>query len=155
MTKSASSALKGKIDAAFIEAQKAKDALRVSTFRMLRAEIKNKEIELKEKSLDDENVLKVISTAIKKRKDSIELYKKGDRQELAEKEEKEMEILAAFLPEQLSEEEVEKIVAKAIEDTGATGPKEMGQVMKAVIAEVKGRADGKLISQLVRKKLNC
>ncbi|HLB59091.1 MAG TPA: GatB/YqeY domain-containing protein [Bdellovibrionota bacterium] len=147
------SGLKGDIDRALIDAQKAKDALKTSTLRMLRSALKYKEIEKKQKSLTDEEIIQVIGVEIKKRREAIELYQKGGRPELAEKEGKEAEILSLFLPEQLPEAELEKLVEKVIKTVGATTVKDMGAVMKGVMELAKGRADGKLINQLVRKKL--
>lgn len=147
--------LQQEIDRAFLEAQKAKDALRVSTFRMLRAELKNREIEHREKPITDEEIIQVIQTQIKKRKEAIELYSKGGRKDLADKETKEMEILSSFLPKQLSEAELQAIVTKVIQTLGASGPKDLGAVMKAVMAEAKGKADGKAINQMVKKQLGA
>jgi uncharacterized protein len=132
---------------------KAKETVKMNTLRMLKSAIKNKEIEKKEKSLTDAAILEIIQKQVKQRNDSIEEFKKAKRQDLVDKEEQELAVLQAYLPEQLSQDALKAIVAKAIETTGAKGKADMGQVMKAVMAETKGRADGKSISQLVSSAL--
>ncbi|HDD53122.1 MAG TPA: GatB/YqeY domain-containing protein [Thermosulfidibacter takaii] len=134
------------------EAMKARDQLRLSTLRLLVSEIKNREIDAKGE-LKDEDILALIQKAVKQRQDSIAQYEKGGRQDLAEKEKAEMEILKAYLPEELSKEAILKIIDQAIAATGASSPKEMGRVMREVMPRVKGRADGKLVNELVRKRL--
>ena len=134
------------------EAMKARDQLRLSTLRLLVSEIKNKEIDAKGE-LKDEDILALIQKAVKQRQDSIAQYEKGGRQDLAEKEKAELEILKAYLPEELSKEAILKIIDQAIAATGASSPKEMGKVMREVMPKVKGRADGKLVNELVRKRL--
>ena len=134
------------------EAMKARDQLRLSTLRLLVSEIKNREIDAKGE-LKDEDILALIQKAVKQRQDSIAQYEKGGRQDLAEKEKAEMEILKAYLPEELSKEAILKIIDQAIAATGASSPKEMGKVMREVMPKVKGRADGKLVNELVRKRL--
>ncbi len=134
------------------EAMKARDQLKLSTLRLLVSEIKNKEIDAKGE-LKDEDILAIIQKAVKQRQDSIAQYEKGGRQDLADKEKAELEILKAYLPEELSQEEILKIIDEAIAATGATSPKEMGKVMREVMPKVKGRADGKMVNELVRKRL--
>jgi len=134
------------------EAMKARDQLRLSTLRLLVSEIKNKEIDAKGE-LKDEDILALIQKAVKQRQDSIAQYEKGGRQDLAEKEKAEMEILKAYLPEELSKEAILEVIDQAIAATGASSPKEMGKVMREVMPKVKGRADGKLVNELVRKRL--
>ena len=134
------------------EAMKARDQLRLSTLRLLISEIKNKEIEAKGE-LKDEDILAIIQKAVKQRQDSIAQYEKGGRQDLADKEKAELEILKAYLPEELSQEEILEIIDQAIAATGASSPKEMGKVMREVMPKVKGRADGKVVNELVRKRL--
>ncbi len=134
------------------EAMKARDQLRLSTLRLLISEIKNKEIEAKGE-LKDEDILAIIQKAVKQRQDSIAQYEKGGRQDLADKEKAELEILKAYLPEELSREEILEIIDQAIAATGASSPKEMGKVMREVMPKVKGRADGKVVNELVRKRL--
>jgi len=134
------------------EAMKARDQLKLSTLRLLVSEIKNREIDAKGE-LKDEDILALIQKAVKQRQDSIAQYEKGGRQDLAEKEKAELEILKAYLPEELSKEEILEIIDQAIAATGASSPKEMGKVMREVMPKVKGRADGKLVNELVKKRL--
>ena len=105
--------------------------------------------------LTDEEIVEVVSSEIKKRKDSVEQYTKGGRPELAEKEQNEIKILAEYMPEQMSEEAVKEEVKKAISETGASSPKDMGKVIGAVMAKVKGKADGQMVSRLVKEKLSA
>jgi len=104
--------------------------------------------------LNDEEIVEVLSSEIKKRKDSIEQYTKGGRPELAEKEQKEMDILMGYMPEQMSEDTIKTEVQKAIKDTGASGPKDMGKVIGVVMAKVKGKADGQMVSKIVKEELS-
>lgn len=148
-----SDSLKARLDRAFLEAQKARDTIRVSVLRMLKAEVKNKEIDKKQVPVTEEELIQLLNTAIKKRRESIEMFQKGARQDLVEKETKELSILLEFLPKQLSEAEVVKIVQNSIKAAGATSIKDLGNVMKEVMKETKGKADGKLVSQLVKDHL--
>lgn len=136
------------------EAMKAKEALRVSVLSFLRAEMLNLAIAKKKDKLEDADTLAVIRKQIKSRQDSIEQFKKGNRLDLAEKEEKELEILKSYLPPQLSEEQVKKIIDEAIASVGALGPKDMGKVMKEVTAKIQGQADSKQVSDWVKEKLS-
>ena len=132
-------------------AMKAKDALRLGTIRMARTAIKNAEIEAREELAEDA-VIRVLSTLVKQRREAAEAYR-DSRPELAEKEELELAVLQEFLPQPLSEDELHALVDAAIAELGATSMKEMGAVMKQVTAQTVGRADGKLVSNLVRQKL--
>lgn len=134
------------------EAMKAKDTVKLGALRMLSAEIKKREID-KRSNLDDGEVQKAISTMLKQRQDSIEAFVKGNRPDLAEKEKLEVDILSVYLPQQLSDAELEKLVVEAIQETGAQGPNDIGKVMKAVIAKAAGRADGKRVNELARTQL--
>ncbi len=134
------------------EAMKARDSLRLSTLRLLVSEIKNREIDAKDELKNDE-VVALIQKAVKQRQDSISQYEKGGRQDLADKEKEEKEILKAYLPEELSQEELLAIIEEAISATGVSSPREMGKVMKEVMPKVRGRADGKLVNELVRERL--
>ena len=134
------------------DAMRAKESLRLSTIRQLRSAIKNKEIELG-KSLDDEFIIGVITTQGKQRREAAQMYRENDRLELAEKEEAELEILLAYLPAQLGEDELRIIISAAIAETGATSPRDMGKVMGPVMAKTRGCADGKLVNQLVKELL--
>jgi uncharacterized protein YqeY len=132
-------------------AMKAKDSLRLTTIRMARTALKNVEIDTRQ-DLDEAAAIKVLSTLVKQRREAAEAYRET-RPELAEKEELEVVVLQEFLPAQLSEAEVETLVTKAIAESGADSMKAMGAVMKLVTPQTTGRADGKLVSNLVRKLL--
>ena len=132
-------------------AMKAKDRLRLSTIRMARTAVKNAEIEARQE-LDETAVIKILSTLVKQRREAAEAYRET-RPELAEKEELELVVLQEFLPAQLSESEVEELIASAIAESGANSMRDMGAVMKLVTPQTTGRADGKMVSNLVRKKL--
>jgi uncharacterized protein len=135
------------------DAMRAKDGLRRDTLRMMKSAIKNKEIE-KIKPLTEEECFQVLGTLIKQRKDSIDQFTKGNRLELAAKEAAEIKIIETYLPAAASLEDLENAVSQVIADTGALSPKNMGTVMKAVMAKLSGqRVDGKVVSEMVRKKL--
>ena len=135
------------------EAMKAGDRLRVETLKMLSAALTNAEIAKKREKLTEEEELKIVQSEINKRKDAIQLYKKGGAKQKAEKEEKEIQILRKFLPEQLSDEEIERIVEDAIKKVGASSIADMGKVMGMVMKEVGSRADGNRVSALVKEIL--
>jgi hypothetical protein len=120
---------------------------------MVRSVLKNKEIELK-KELDDQEITEVISTLVKQRRESIKLFQEAGRNELAQKEETELGFLLEFLPKQLERNEIIEIVAKAINDSGAQGAKDIGKVMKLIMPHVSGRADGKVVNEIVKEKLS-
>ncbi len=154
--------LKEIIQKDFIEAFKAKDGDRTLVLKMLQAGIKNAEIEKKTRlakkgepfeELSEEEVIQVVSREAKKRKDAIELYEKGGRAEQAEKEKKELEILSAYLPEQMSEEEIRKLAKEAVEQAGASDQKDIGKVMAILAPQTKGKADGALVNKIVRELL--
>eukprot|EP00878_Enallax_costatus_P018604 GHUV01019594.1.p1 GENE.GHUV01019594.1~~GHUV01019594.1.p1 ORF type:complete len:140 (+),score=34.47 GHUV01019594.1:610-1029(+) len=134
---------------------KAKDTDKLAAIRFLSAAIKQREIKLREggKEVNDAEVLGVIQKMAKQRRDSIEQYKSGGRTDLADKEEQELKVLLGYLPAQLSKEEVEKVVTDVINEVGATSVKQMGAVMKGVTAKVAGRADNKMVSELVKAAL--
>ncbi len=134
------------------EAMKSQQPLKVGTLRMLISEVKKREID-KRSPLDDSEIHKVIQSMLKQRADSIEAFNKAARPELAEKEEQEVALLKVYLPQQLSSSEVEALVVAAISETGASKPADIGLVMKAVLAKAAGRADGKLVNELARTKL--
>jgi hypothetical protein len=136
-------------------ALKAKDKLLVSTLKFLLAQIRNKEIELRgtEKKLTDEMVMGVIRQEIKKRKEAAILYRQGKREDLAEKEEDEFQILSKYLPQAFSAEKLAKIVQETIEQVKAKGPADFGKVMGAVMAKIKGQAEGSQVAEVVRKTL--
>ena len=134
----------------------AQDAPKLSTIRMLKSAIQYFEIQKGGAGYEasDEDVIDVIGKEIKKRREAIELYKKGNRQELADKEKAELETLQQYLPEQLSDGEVKKLVEDAITKSGATTISDMGKVMGILMPQVKGKADSQMISNLVREKLS-
>ncbi|MDD5073520.1 MAG: GatB/YqeY domain-containing protein [Candidatus Omnitrophica bacterium] len=142
-----------KIDTDIKEAMKAKDGIRLSTLRMLKAGIKNLEIEKKAEKLEDKDVTGIISKQIKQHKDSIDGFTKGNRQDLVEKEAAELKILESYMPKMLSADELKPIVKNAIASVEAKGRADMGKVMKAAMEEAKGAADGKMLSQMVAEEL--
>ena len=163
--------LKQNIQKDSIEALKSKDQFKTGVLRMLLASVATKEKEkrykiskekpdateeilIKESELTDEQIVETISSEIKKRKDAIALYLQGNRPELADKETKEIEILKKYLPEQLSEEELRKLVAESITKTGAAEIRDTGKIMADLMPKVKGRADGGEISKIVKELLS-
>lgn len=146
-------ALKDQLDADLKASMRDKDTVKLSVIRMLKSAIKYREIEAM-KPLDEAGVLQVISAEIKRHKDSIEQYRAGNRPELVAKEEAEVVILLGYLPAQLGEAELKALVEAAVQKTGATGPRDMGTVMKALLPDVQGKADGKLVSELVKARLS-
>ncbi len=138
------------------QALKAKDEARVSTLRFLLSAIHNKEIALRcaqGKNLPDEEVVEVIRQQVKLRKESIEAFKTGKRDDLVKKEQGELEILNNYLPQQISQGELTKVVEEEILETGATGPRDFGKVMGEVMAKVKGQAEGQKVAKIVKEKL--
>lgn len=148
--------LKEKIHNDLKEAMKAGDVLRRDTLRMLDSAIKNAEIEKmkKETGLADEEVVEVAARAVKQRKDSIEQYEKGGRADLAEKEKQELEILLAYLPEQMGEDKIREVVKGVIAETGASSKADMGKVMGAAMGKLKGQADGNVVKKIVEEALS-
>lgn len=163
--------IKEKITTDLKKALKEKLSAEISTLRMLQAALLNKEKEkraklakekeeikeeelAKESQLTDDEIIDVISSEIKKRKEAIEGFEKGERQDLVEKEKKEVEILEKYLPEQLSEEEIKKLAKEAISKVGDSGPQDMGKVMGELMPKVKGKAEGGLVSKLVKELLS-
>jgi len=144
--------LKEQLNDAMKAAMKARDNLRLSAVRMVRAAITNREIETRTE-LDDRAVVDVISTLAKQRRESIRMYRDGNRDELAEKEELELAVLLEFLPLQLSPDDIDALVGQVILDMEAHGAKDMGRVMKAVTPLTAGKADGKVVSDAVRRLL--
>jgi hypothetical protein len=146
--------LSQQLSEAMKEAMRAKDSLRLNTIRQIRTSVKNKEID-ERRELDDQEIIGVISTLVKQRKESAQLYREGGRPDLAEKEEQEMAVLQEFLPAQLGEEEIRSIIEEAVTETGAASMKDMGKVMKVVTGRTLGRADGRLVSELVKVRLSA
>ena len=136
-----------------VAAMKSRDEARLSALRMLKASLMNREVE-RGRALDDAEALQVVSSQVKQRKDSIEQFSKGGRQDLADKEAAEILVLVEYLPPAADAAVVERAVAEAIQETGAASPKDMGRVMKAAMAKLAGQGvDGKLVNELVREKL--
>ncbi|MBU1166958.1 GatB/YqeY domain-containing protein [Patescibacteria group bacterium] len=135
------------------EAMKAKETAKLSTLRMLLSDVKNKKIEL-QKDLTDEDIQKVVKSVVKQRKDSIESYSSGGRDDLVKKEEAEIKVLEDYLPEEMDDASLEKIVDEVVAETGASSMKDMGQVMGKVMGKVSGEADGNRVKEVVQKKLS-
>ena len=134
------------------DALKSGQKLRLSTLRLLSAAVKNREVEVRHPLGDDEFV-EVAGQEAKRRRDAIEAYEKAGREDRAATEREELGILQAYLPADLNDEEIDALVGRAIEETGASGPGDMGKVMGAVMAEAKGRADGRAVQERVRSRL--
>ncbi len=135
------------------DAMRAKDSAKLGALRMLQSEIKKREIDSRTE-MQDADVFKAIQTMLKQRNDSIEQFKKGNRPDLAEKEQLEVDILKKYLPAGMSAAEVEALVVAAIAESGAATPNDIGKVMKIALAKAGGRADGKIINELARAKLS-
>jgi uncharacterized protein YqeY len=142
-----------KVENEMKDAARAKDKVRLSALRMMKAALHNREIDSKG-GLTDQDSIQVLSSLAKQRKDSIEQFKSGGRLELADREEQELIIIQEFMPDQISEEEIRVKIEKAIEEVGAASVRDMGKVMKALMPEITGRADGKVVSELVKERLS-
>ncbi len=145
--------LKDRLQKDMQKAAKERNPLALSALRMALAEIKNREIEARGE-LPDEAIVKALASMVKRQRESIELFLKGNRPELAEKERTEIAVLSAYLPEGLSGAEIESLAREAIASAGAKSPSDMGRVMKELMPRVAGRADGKLVSEVVRRLLS-
>ena len=141
------------IEDSFKTALKSQDKIRTSALRMLRAAIKNKEVERRGK-LEDSEIIPVIKGMIRQGKEAVEQFEKGSRPDLAEKEKAELAIFAAFLPAQATPDEIEESIRQIIQETKASGIKDMGKVMKKAMARLAGRAEGQTIQAIVRQKLS-
>ena len=144
--------IKEQLDAAMKDAMRAKDSLTLNAIRMVKTAVKNKEIELMTQ-LDDQGVIGVMSTLAKQRKESAVAFREGNRLELAEKEEKELQVILTFLPQQMDEAAIKAIIEEVVAEVGATSAKDMGKVMKVLTPKTTGRADGRLVSELVKARL--
>ncbi len=140
------------ITAALKDAMRAKDQIKLASLRLVLTAIKKREKEVR-RTLDDQEVMAVISSQIKQRRESIDQYRKADREDLAKAEESELVVLQGFMPEQLSEEEVALALDEIIAELGAVSMKDMGRVMKAAMAKLAGQADGRAINAIVKTKL--
>jgi uncharacterized protein len=148
------SSLSERLNQAFKEALKGQQEVALSTLRMLRTAIRNKEVELKRQLTEDE-IQAVIGAQAKQRREAIAEYSKAGRPDLAHKEEEELSVLLSFLPSQLSSEELEREITRIIAEVGAAGPKDLGKVMKTAMTQFAGRADGKAVQEIVRHKLSA
>ncbi len=146
-------ALKERLDADMKTAMREKDAVTLSVVRLLKSAVKYREIELA-KTLDDAGIQGVIASEIKRRRDSVEQYRAGNRADLVDREEAEIRVLQAWLPAQLSLDELRAKVDEVVRRLGAAGPKDLGAVMKALLPEVQGKAEGKTVSELVKARLS-
>ena len=144
--------LQHRIESAMRDGMRARDERRTQTLRMAMSAAHNREIELGH-ALTDEDYLEILGRQLKQRRESIEAFRAGGREAMADNEQAEATILAEFLPEPLAEAELERIVREAIAATGAASPAELGKVMGRVVPQTKGRADGKAVSDLVRRLL--
>jgi uncharacterized protein YqeY len=145
--------LQEKIQSDIAGAMRSKEALKLGVLRMMKSAVKNKEIE-KMKPLEEAEVLTVLNSLVKQRKDSVEQFRKGGREELAQKEEEEIKIIETYLPAGASEADIRRAVEEAIQETGASSAKDMGKVMKATLTRLAGKtADGSKVSQMVKEKL--
>lgn len=145
--------LQEEISAALKDGMRAKDEAKLASLRLVLTAIKKKEKEVR-RSLEDPEVIAVVSSQIKQRRESIDQYRKAGRQDLADVEEREIQVLQNFMPEQLSEEEMSQAVDEVIAEVGAASIKDMGKVMKATMAKLAGRADGRAINAMVKAKLS-
>jgi uncharacterized protein len=144
--------LNERLDQAFKKALKGQQQTELATLRMLKTAIRHKEVELKH-PLSEAEILATINSQAKQRRDAIAEYNKAGRPDLASKEEEELGVLLSFLPAQLSPEELEAEVIRIITQVGAAGPQDLGKVMKTAMAELAGRSDGKLVQEIVRRRL--
>jgi len=145
---------KEKVNQEMIRAAKEKAGLRLSTLRMLKSGLHNREIDLK-RELTEAEFLQLLSSMVKQRRDSIEQFEKGGRSDLVEKEKAELKVIEEFLPSQLSEADLDAAIAEAIREVGATGIRDMGKVMKVLMQKVTGRADGKVVGDKVKARLSA
>ena len=145
--------LQEQISAALKDAMRARDEVKMATLRLVLTAIKNREKEARS-LLEDQEVISVITSQIKQRRESIEQYRKAGREDLAETEEKELQILQGYMPEQVSEEEISNTLDEIIAEVGAVSMKDMGKVMKAAMAKLAGKAEGGAINAMVKEKLS-
>ncbi|PKN32747.1 MAG: glutamyl-tRNA amidotransferase [Deltaproteobacteria bacterium HGW-Deltaproteobacteria-19] len=144
--------MKKQMEQDMIQAAKAKDKVRLSALRLIKTAMHNREIDLK-RDLNEPEILQLLSGMVKQRKDSIEQFAKGGRADLVAQEEAELVIIQSFMPQQLSREEVEAEIDKAVSEAGASSVKDMGKVMKVLMPRITGKADGKMVGELVKARL--
>jgi len=135
-----------------VAAAKAQDKLRLSTLRLMKTAVHNREIDLK-RPLNDGEYMQLLSSMVKQRRDSIEQFSRGGRTDLVEKEETEIQIIQEFMPSQMSDDEIGEKIEKAVTEVGATSAKDMGKVMKILMPKLTGKADGKAVGEKVRQRL--
>jgi hypothetical protein len=145
--------IQAEISAALKDAMREKNEAKLTSLRSVLTAIKNREKEVR-RSLEDPEVISLISSQIKQRKESIDYYRKAGREDLVKAEESEMQILQAYMPEELSADEMSQALDQVISEVGAVSMKDMGKVMKAAMAKLAGRADGRAINEMVKKKLS-
>lgn len=145
-------AIKTKLEDDLKSAMRERDVLRRDVIRYIRSEIRNQEIRL-QRDLEDADAIQVLSRQAQQRRDSIEAFQKANRQDLVDKERAELDIIAEYLPRQMSEAELDELASATIAQVGASGPRDMGKVMSAIMPQVRGRAEGKAVSALVSEKL--
>lgn len=145
--------LKERLSSELKDSLKSRERLKVSTLRLVISAMKNKEIE-KRGALSEEEVIDLLLCLAKQRKESIEAFRKGKRQDLVDKETEELKIIETYLPQQLTAEEIKERITEAIAETGASSAKEIGKVMKVLMPKLKGRADGRSVNEMVRELLN-
>jgi len=146
--------LRERIEKDFTDALKARDERRLSALRLFKTDLKKREVSGQKKEATDAEAMEVLSSLVKQRQESIRLFQEGQRQDLVAKEEAELNILLAYLPQPLSPSELEGLIDQTVTEIQATGPKDQGKVMKAVMGKVMGRADGKAVSEIVKQKLS-
>jgi uncharacterized protein len=146
--------LRERIEKDFTDALKARDERRLSALRLFKTDLKKREVSGQKREMTDVEATEVLSTLVKQRRESIRLFQEGHRPDLVAKEEAELNVLLAYLPQALSPSELEGVVDETIAETGAAGPRDQGKVMKAVMGKVTGRADGKAVSEIVKQKLS-
>lgn len=134
------------------QAMRDRDVLRRDVIRYLRSEVKNQEIR-DQKELDDAGVIQVLSRQAQQRRDSIEAYRDADRQDLVDKEESELSVIMAYLPQQMTQEEITALVQQVVSEVGASGPEDMGKVMGAIMPQVRGKAEGREVNAIVQQTL--
>ena len=136
------------------DALKARDKTRLSTIRLIRDAITKREMEQGREALDDAGIIRVIGTMIRRSEEAVEDFKRGDREDLVEQENHQIEILRSFLPEQLSTEEIQSLMEEAIQEAGAAGLEDLGKVMKILMPKISGKADGRTVNQMARERLS-
>ncbi|MBP1716935.1 MAG: yqeY [Deltaproteobacteria bacterium] len=146
--------LRERIEKDFTDALKARDERKLSALRLFKTDLKKREVSGQKKEMTDAEAMEVLSSLAKQRRESIRLFQEGHRQDLVEKEEAELNILLTYLPKPLSSSELEGLIDQSVAETQATGPKDQGKVMKAIMGKVTGRADGKAVSEIVKQKLS-